>query len=388
MQESEFQESLRNIIKLRRCAQFGSDNQEEIKRLIEQVQKNEIRAKQDLDLANKIVSRITNEFKVRDTYLEKSKKVGIDDPDQYGNTALHYAASNGNAWLVAQLINANANLNVKNLVGRTPLIEAAYSSQAEVVGPLIKEEGRILINASDGEGYTALHYAAYNGDIGSVEKLLDAKANNSCATTQGRTALDCAYNNPHSAETKKLEMINVMLARGCVCNHPTQLLNFLILYNPENLQVLTALRLFCQMKNLSPNVSVRAESYLANLTESINQQKFSIVNEINLFPLDLTNMILGYEDKEYKPRKSEYAAELQEEKSSPINTLQGLGKGLLTLVSLAGVFITSFKAKELFPLWAYYTVIVAEIMLTLFLTSNKLIDAFTNQFPRAQLNLR
>ena len=93
----------------------------------------------------------------------------INKHDKWSETALHNAANCGYPETVRALIEAGADVNIKNNAGHTPLHEAAFYGRLEVVKTLI--ELGADVNIKDNEGKTALNVA--NIDIANVLKNAD-----------------------------------------------------------------------------------------------------------------------------------------------------------------------------------------------------------------------
>ena len=100
--------------------------------------------------------------------VQKLLKIGCDveRPDEKLNRAIHCAAHYGNSNNCRQIVNANANLNVANHLGRTPLHFAARSGHPRVVKMLLKE--KVEVNAEDNFGQTPLSVACDT----QIQKLL------------------------------------------------------------------------------------------------------------------------------------------------------------------------------------------------------------------------
>ncbi|MEO7539207.1 MAG: ankyrin repeat domain-containing protein, partial [Pyrinomonadaceae bacterium] len=76
----------------------------------------------------------------------------INLADKEGNTALTLAADNGlKSEIVKALINAGAEINVKNGEGRSALMSAANSDNVESVRILLLAGARVDLKDSDGE---------------------------------------------------------------------------------------------------------------------------------------------------------------------------------------------------------------------------------------------
>jgi ankyrin repeat protein len=115
-----------------------------------------------------------------------------------GWTALHFAAFGGQGAIVTSLIGhgADPDARAKNKFDNTPLQVALLTSQGDVVRILVARG--VDVNARQGEGVTALHEAAQNGDASIVQMLLDAGADATVrAGKNAESALDVAVANGH-----------------------------------------------------------------------------------------------------------------------------------------------------------------------------------------------
>ncbi len=88
----------------------------------------------------------------------------------HGATALHNAAAQGHLRLIAELLEAGADVDALDSHGATPLINAAYNGRAAAVDALLAAEAKV--NLRSGQGSTALIAAVYGGDLNIVDKLL------------------------------------------------------------------------------------------------------------------------------------------------------------------------------------------------------------------------
>jgi len=72
--------------------------------------------------------------------LVEKANIAVDQPDEYGDTALHAAAQNGRNEIVKYLLAKGANPNVRNKVGSTPLhkLVASKYEQKNILKQLLK----------------------------------------------------------------------------------------------------------------------------------------------------------------------------------------------------------------------------------------------------------
>ncbi|MBM4222874.1 MAG: hypothetical protein FJ161_03645, partial [Gammaproteobacteria bacterium] len=124
----------------------------------------------------------------------------LDLQNQYGNTALIYAAYNDHTDIVTALITAGANPNLSNQGGNTALIYAAQNGHTAIVQSLIDKGANLNLQNKNGD--TALILAAYNDHI--VTALITAGANPNLSNQYGNTALIYAAQNGHTAIVQAL----------------------------------------------------------------------------------------------------------------------------------------------------------------------------------------
>lgn len=65
----------------------------------------------------------------------------IDEPNVFGNTALHMACHTGQDTVATELVNCGANINQPNYHGNTPLHLAASSSSGALCLELLVNNG-------------------------------------------------------------------------------------------------------------------------------------------------------------------------------------------------------------------------------------------------------
>ena len=122
------------------------------------------------------------------------------------NEDLRYACRNSNVEIVKLLIiREGANVNATNGYGQTALHWAAWNGYIEIVKLLIKYGANI--NFKDKWGRTALHYAACNGHTEAVKILIKANAYVDAKDKNGNTALSWAAWFKRTTETAIVELL-------------------------------------------------------------------------------------------------------------------------------------------------------------------------------------
>ena len=139
---------------------------------------------------------------VKDGDLERVRALIEADPDSVdqtgpdGSTALHWAVNQNHAGMVGALIEAGADVRVRNRYDFPPIALAAMNGNASVLRRLL--DAGADPNASVPGGETAIMTAARTGDANAIRTLLTAGANPDIANEAGQTALmwAAAANNP------------------------------------------------------------------------------------------------------------------------------------------------------------------------------------------------
>ncbi|KOY53092.1 ankyrin repeat domain-containing protein [Polaribacter dokdonensis] len=99
---------------------------------------------------------------------------------------IHAAVLTGNLEVVKQHIEAGTDINQKEAMsGSTPLMSAATFNKTEIAKALINADADLTIKNNDGG--TALHTAAFFGRIEIVQLLIDAKADKTVRNNFGAT---------------------------------------------------------------------------------------------------------------------------------------------------------------------------------------------------------
>ena len=155
----------------------------------------------------------------------------VDARDLAGRTPLHEAAEAGPVQVVELLLQHGADVSAKDKKGSTPLHEAA-SRSVEVVAVLVDhgadvndsttpllaaaswQRPKVLaylldhgakVSGRDRQGWTALHYAGFRGNVECAQILLARGGDPTARANNGATPLGLARHHKHEAAVKLLE---------------------------------------------------------------------------------------------------------------------------------------------------------------------------------------
>ncbi|MRI01396.1 ankyrin repeat domain-containing protein [Kriegella sp. EG-1] len=118
-----------------------------------------------------------------DTSKNDAVKMVVEKPKM----DIHTALLSGNLEVVNQHILAGTDIDKKDAMsGSTPLITAITFGQNDIVKTLIDADADLNIKNNDGS--TALHVASFFGRIEIVQMLLDVKADKTVRNNYGATA--------------------------------------------------------------------------------------------------------------------------------------------------------------------------------------------------------
>lgn len=122
-----------------------------------------------------------------ESQLEKSLcRSHLNSVDATGRTPLHWAAARGDARAVRKLLEAGAQVDLKDTFGATPLAFAASASEPDIIELLIERGANVQIRNSNHD--TSLHLAIrHQNDPRSVEILVREGANVNCKNKWGNT---------------------------------------------------------------------------------------------------------------------------------------------------------------------------------------------------------
>ncbi|KAJ5226794.1 uncharacterized protein N7469_006800 [Penicillium citrinum] len=106
-----------------------------------------------------------------------------------GQNALHFASSKANISTVRTLITNKCSARVKDTRGQLPLHRAAAVGSVPILKTLL-EEGKSPVNATDGDGMTALHQAISEGHGDAAILLLKSGADAEKRDGDGKLAIE------------------------------------------------------------------------------------------------------------------------------------------------------------------------------------------------------
>ncbi|KAL6074428.1 Ankyrin repeat domain-containing protein 55 [Balamuthia mandrillaris] len=113
--------------------------------------------------------------------LIEEEKYDVEQMDQNGKTALHWAAEKSDAEITKYLLDKGANLAARNKQGQTPPHYAAYMGCVPVFKVMLEHSGNDIINWRNDNRETVLHYACHWNRVALVELLLSLGAD--CTAT-------------------------------------------------------------------------------------------------------------------------------------------------------------------------------------------------------------
>lgn len=113
--------------------------------------------------------------------------VNAADPVSGGRTALHWAVKEGKKEIIPILLEAKANIEAKDRVGKTPLTVAAEGRDTEVVKMLVEKGADV--NARDQIGGSPVLWASGLGSPDVVKYLIEKKADVNVVDVNGLSPL-------------------------------------------------------------------------------------------------------------------------------------------------------------------------------------------------------
>ncbi len=120
-----------------------------------------------------------------------------DTQTSTGATALQWAAHHGLIDMVSALVQSNADLNLPNHKGYSPLLQATGSGHAAVSLLLLRAGADPNEPVTKDSRSTPLMYASWKGMLEVVEALIDAGANMQAEDNHGHRAISIAEGSGH-----------------------------------------------------------------------------------------------------------------------------------------------------------------------------------------------
>ena len=135
----------------------------------------------------------------------------IEVKDEMGRSPLHYASGVRELGIVKLLIKAGAKVCATDNTGGTCLHIVSAKGRTETVRYLVGLKD-VDVNIADDKGYTALHSAVDKGHVDVVQVLIDAGADIDAKNNMGRSPLFWAW------KRGKLDIVKVLVKAGAdVC---------------------------------------------------------------------------------------------------------------------------------------------------------------------------
>ena len=147
-----------------------------------------------------LMSCFQNHLRIAELLVQAG--ASLDAQNNNGRTALMLAVSSQHAEMVELLLRAGASLEIEDKLGITPLVRAAINRDYEMMKILV--EGGATVDS--GQKKTALHYAAFSGEVDAFAMLVGAGAKLENPDETGRVALEIASVEGH------YDVVNWMLS--------------------------------------------------------------------------------------------------------------------------------------------------------------------------------
>jgi len=145
------------------------------------------------------------DLKAVKSLLREGGDVDAAQPD--GMTALHWAVERNDLDMTNALLAAHADYHLTNRTGVRPLYLAAMNGNAPVLARLL-DAGEDANAVLTGEGESVLMLTAYTGNVAAVKVLLDRGAHVNTQQFHGQTALMWAASEGHT------DVVKLLLAHG------------------------------------------------------------------------------------------------------------------------------------------------------------------------------
>ncbi len=125
----------------------------------------------------------------------------VNAREKFG-TPLHIAVEWGFTEVTKALIEAGADINIKNMYGKTPLYRAVEEGRTEIAKQLLKAQAEV--NITHKHGYVPVHWAALFGQTEVVNALIQAGAEVNATNDYDETPLLMAASRGHTGAVRLL----------------------------------------------------------------------------------------------------------------------------------------------------------------------------------------
>jgi ankyrin repeat protein len=139
------------------------------------------------------------------SFLSQPNGMDVNARDGYGMTALMWAAGHGDRGIVKVLLERGADVEARNELLSVWSIEKIETGKSDA---RVLYDRMGMLHAKKHHGWTALMWAARNGQADLVNLLIDSGANMNAITKDGWTAL------VHAIDNKHVETAQLLLERG------------------------------------------------------------------------------------------------------------------------------------------------------------------------------
>jgi hypothetical protein len=148
----------------------------------------------------------------RQTVAQRLAAGANPNDSRMGTTALMFAAKDGHAGIVNDLLNAGAKLEARDNDGDTALMYAAIDNRVDVASVLLNAGADV--NAKNNKGDTPLLAASLRGRTETVKLLLAAGADASVKNQKGQSAAALAQEEGHA------EIVQLLKSAGAERGKP------------------------------------------------------------------------------------------------------------------------------------------------------------------------
>lgn len=142
--------------------------------------------------------------------LEILRRNELDPNGLFGRSPLSVAAEHGSVSVMRELIDRGARVDQADSDGHTPLWHATFKNSDQAVSLLLRHGAKTELNS-------ALHLAAFKGNLEAAQSLIDGGADVNVREARGETPLMVAVSNRnglYNLQGKYDEVIALLLRRG------------------------------------------------------------------------------------------------------------------------------------------------------------------------------